>query len=326
MKVLKPSKLSVLNRCFEHRRRYYMGVSVLAFIPLEDAPVLLPEAAMWVFAGERLGAEALDVGIPKARGEYLIHGSAYAPGGAAVPELAVGARVGPLQKQLRVSGDRFWRGRNQASEPQPFTQMPLSWEQAYGGADYPRNPLGRGRAEVELFGQTVVPLPNVEDPRALVTAATQAVEPVGLRTIDISWPQRSALAGTYDQQWLEELFPGFAADVDWGVHNMAPRDQQREGWWQGGDAWELMNLHPEKARLAGTLPRWQARSFITRVLGKGEARGKGESKREAFEEVPLALQTLWFFPDAELGVDVRGRREIFRSVKPPFVDTSVRES
>ena len=30
--------------------------------------------------------------------------------------------------------------------------------------------------------------------------------------------------------------------------------------------------------------------------------------------------------DAEVGVDVRGRREIFQLVKPPFVDTSVRES
>ena len=31
-------------------------------------------------------------------------------------------------------------------------------------------------------------------------------------------------------------------------------------------------------------------------------------------------------PEAELGVDVRGRREIFRSAKLPFVDPSVRES
>lgn len=30
--------------------------------------------------------------------------------------------------------------------------------------------------------------------------------------------------------------------------------------------------------------------------------------------------------DTEVGVDVRGRREIFKVVKPPFVDTSVRES
>jgi aminomethyltransferase len=31
-------------------------------------------------------------------------------------------------------------------------------------------------------------------------------------------------------------------------------------------------------------------------------------------------------PEAELGVDVRGRREIFASVKLPFVNPSVRES
>jgi aminomethyltransferase len=30
--------------------------------------------------------------------------------------------------------------------------------------------------------------------------------------------------------------------------------------------------------------------------------------------------------DAEVGVDVRGRREIFQLVAPPFVDPSVRES
>ena len=30
--------------------------------------------------------------------------------------------------------------------------------------------------------------------------------------------------------------------------------------------------------------------------------------------------------DAQVGVDIRGRREIFQLVKPPFVDTSVRES
>jgi aminomethyltransferase len=30
--------------------------------------------------------------------------------------------------------------------------------------------------------------------------------------------------------------------------------------------------------------------------------------------------------DAQVGVDIRGRREIFQLVKPPFVDPSVKES
>ena len=42
--------------------------------------------------------------------------------------------------------------------------------------------------------------------------------------------------------------------------------------------------------------------------------------------IGLALVPTMVAPDAEVGVDVRGRREVFALVKPPFVDTSVRES
>ena len=42
--------------------------------------------------------------------------------------------------------------------------------------------------------------------------------------------------------------------------------------------------------------------------------------------IGLALVPTMVNPDAEVGVDVRGRREIFQLVAPPFVDTSVRES
>jgi aminomethyltransferase len=42
--------------------------------------------------------------------------------------------------------------------------------------------------------------------------------------------------------------------------------------------------------------------------------------------IGLALLPSEIHPEAEVGVDVRGRREIFQLTKPPFVDTSVRES
>ncbi|MFC6285767.1 glycine cleavage system aminomethyltransferase GcvT [Nocardioides sp. GCM10027113] len=42
--------------------------------------------------------------------------------------------------------------------------------------------------------------------------------------------------------------------------------------------------------------------------------------------IGLALVPTSVASDAEVGVDIRGRREIFQLVKPPFVDTSVRES
>lgn len=42
--------------------------------------------------------------------------------------------------------------------------------------------------------------------------------------------------------------------------------------------------------------------------------------------IGLALLPSDIHPEAEVGVDVRGRREIFQLTRPPFVDTSVRES
>ena len=42
--------------------------------------------------------------------------------------------------------------------------------------------------------------------------------------------------------------------------------------------------------------------------------------------IGLALVPSFVDPDAEGGVDVRGRREIFQLTKPPFLDPSVRES
>jgi aminomethyltransferase len=42
--------------------------------------------------------------------------------------------------------------------------------------------------------------------------------------------------------------------------------------------------------------------------------------------IGMALVPTFVDPQAELGVQIRTRREIFASTKPPFVDTSVRES
>ena len=42
--------------------------------------------------------------------------------------------------------------------------------------------------------------------------------------------------------------------------------------------------------------------------------------------IGLALIPTMVAEDAQVGVDIRGRREIFQLVKPPFVDPNVRES
>ncbi|MBZ5710476.1 DUF2169 family type VI secretion system accessory protein [Nannocystis pusilla] len=310
MRVVKPGKLGVLTRCYEHERRYYMGVSVLAFIPIglaAPAPILLSEVDMWKFAAKQLGGGSLDVGIPKRRGEFLVIGKAYAPGGAARPRFSASAQVGASKKTVEVFGDRSWRGSTMTS-PAPITEMPLDWAHAFGGPEFPHNPLGKGHAEVEVGGAKVRPLPNLESPLQRIGSPRDRPEPVGFGPIDITWPQRAALAGTYDQDWLENLMPGFARDIDWGLHNIAARDQQVEGFWTGEEAYRFDNMHPARV-VAGALPKVRARAFISRSHAPGEPRASFAAVKKAarqppaaIDEVELALQTLWFFPEAERAV------------------------
>lgn len=308
MKVFKPGQLSVLTRCFEHQRRFYMGFSVMAFIPLGRVDTILHEVAMWKFVAERLGKDALDVGIPKSCGEFLVNGIAHAPGGVPHPAFPIRASVGPIQKDLYVVGDRYWRGQS-PTEAGPITQMPVDWAHAYGGPDYAKNPQGKGEVEVEIEGVKIRPLPNIEAPRQLIGASNDRPDPAGFGPIDISCPQRNKLAGTYDQSWLENLFPGFARDIDWRLHNIAPSDQWREGFWTGGERYQFTNLHPSKPTVGGELPHFRARVFISRSHRVGQPRLANAETKAAFkvpptklEEIPLALQTLWFFPDAEYAV------------------------
>ncbi|MCX4246561.1 DUF2169 family type VI secretion system accessory protein [Paraliomyxa miuraensis] len=313
MKVIKPGKLGVLSRCFEHERKFHLGVSVLAFVPLGlPGTTLLSEVEMWKVVAPRLGAEgALDMAIPKLRSEFLINGIVYAPRGVPQPKVPVRAEVGTIQtikKDALVHGDRYWIGSN-PSNPLPFTEMPLSWEKAYGGPDFAKNPLGKGAVEVEVNGVKMRPLPNVESPRELCDHPRRRPEPVGFGAVDISWPQRRSMAGTHDQRWLENEFPGFARDIDWGIHNLASRDQQREEPWEGGEAYRFDNLHPTLPHITGTLPRVRARVFLSRSHAMGQERPSfGAHKAAArrvptrLEEVELKLRTLWFLPDLERAV------------------------
>ncbi len=296
MKVIKPNELSVVTRCFEHQRRYFFGISALAFVSLTGEFALIPEAELWKFVPTRLPDGALDAGVPKARAEFLVDGSAFAPGGAAVQVCKVRARVGELDKQLVVSGDRVWRGQ-QPTAAQPFTTMRLSWARAFGGPSYPENPTGIGADEQTIAGFQGRWVPNIESPREPIHSPRQRpVEPAGFSSVDLGSPRRRQLAGTYDQRWLETGFPGLANDAQWELFNIAPRDQWGPQVWPRALSFELDNLHPSKPRIAGRLPDVRARAFLTRVR---------EPKLEAtpaLEEVGLHLQTLWLFPDVERAV------------------------
>jgi hypothetical protein len=138
--------------------------------------------------------------------------------------------------------------------------MPLSWRNAYGGADpadaanwYEPNPAGKGFSANPL-ALTGRPAPNIELPHAPVSARTDRPDPAGLGPIPGHWPQRRRYGGTYDKAWEEERLPLLPLDFDPRFHQQAPADQQVEGFLRGGEPVLLEGMHP-RGRLRFDLPR-----------------------------------------------------------------------
>lgn len=215
----------------------------------EQAPVLrVPE-----YHGEpgksSLKYEA-DLVRTKKTTDVLCVGHAYAPGGAPVTELDVGLRVGPMQKVLRVTGDREW-GVLGASSPLPFVRMPLVYERAYGGVDqrsgHPerdwdwRNPVGVGFA-ISRAGADGLRLPNIEYRDALMKSWDDSPSPAGFGVVCSHWQPRVSLAGTYDDHWASTRDPLLPKDFDDRFFQCAPVDQQTPEFLRGGEPVVLHRL------------------------------------------------------------------------------------
>ncbi len=302
MKTIKPLGLGVLCRTFENDRQCYFVASVLAFFPFDPAGVLLPEVNLWKLLSAELGEGVpFDEGMWKACGEVLVTGKAHPPGGLSQPACAVRLVLGEVDKKLFVVGDRQWQGRRH-TDPIPFYEMPLDWAHAYGGDGYPANPLGKGHVPLKGEDGTLVhPLPNVEDPRQVVSSPKDRPPPAGLGAYDLSWPQRFGKVGTYDRKWLDERFPGLAEDIDWSFFNTAPEDQWIDGFFRGDETFRIEHMHPQKPVLEGRLPGVRARCFI----------GRQGDRDDRLEELDMRIDTVHLLPAHERGVVVfRGVAEV----------------
>jgi hypothetical protein len=193
----------------------------------------------------------------KPRCDVLMNGTAHAPGGRPAERVMVGVKLGAWQKVFHVVGDRIWNRRLVAmtqSAPEPFTTMPITYDWAFGGVDdsdpshlsaYARNPVGRGyaaRRSIDWLRDW--PVPNTEDPRDPVQVPWGDYVPMSFGPIARGWQPRLALAGTYDQAWLDDVFPFLPADFDPRHFQAAPEDQQIDEV-RPGEEVVLLNLTPE---------------------------------------------------------------------------------
>lgn len=293
MKVVKPMKLGALTRVFELKRQAYFVATVFVFFPLDDADSLLPEINLWKLMPKELGQDGiLDEGMRKPRGEVLVDGSGYAPGGKPREAFSVRVKLGTVDKSIFVVGDRVWK-QGAPTEPTPIKQMRIEWARAFGGASFPHNPLGIGAApEKDEEGREVHRLPNLEVPDKLLESPKDKPPPAGFGALDPMWPVRFSKVGTYDDRWMREGFPGLALDLDPAYFNVAPEDQRIEGFFEGGESFRIENMHPERPVIEGRLPSLVARCFVNRKTPEGEK----------LEEIPMRADTVRLWPGSMRGV------------------------
>ncbi len=288
MRIVKSELQSVLTKNYLLAGRPRLCVSMISAFSLLTPDHLLDESEPWGVAAARVDDLApLDQFMPKARAEFLVGGSAYAPGGREVSGLEISVRVGSLFKQIDVLGDRYWHSTDTL---QKFRQMPLTYARAFGGPDYPENPAGSGHASVSA-GVDGLRLPNFLYPGRPAASPKDKIPPAGLGPVSLSASGRTRYLGTYGPEWQNTHWPGWPEDFNFAYFNAGAPDQWLEVFFSGNEPLEVRNLHPEKPLIESSLPGFRTRCFVTKHRASGSV----------IEEPQVRLDTLWLFPDALMG-------------------------
>jgi len=245
-----------------------------------------------------------DLHIGKPGTDVLIIGHARAP--RPTTEMAVLVSVAERQTSLRVLGDRVWRRDGTANAPEPFTEMALIWERAYGGRHASgerelaeeRNPVGCGflgeRDPAELEG---LPVPNLLDPKAPQERLGDEAAPACFAPSAGAWLPRREFAGTYDAAWQKSRAPYLPDDFDPRFLQCATGELCFERFLQGA----------EPVRITGMTLEGPIEFAVPTVRPQIEVMVAGSPATPRAE-----LETLWIEPDenrasmtwrAHLGVD-----------------------
>lgn len=181
-----------------------------------------------------------DFAFRKPHTEVIAQGAAYAPDGKPAARVRVGIKIDDWVKQFDVVGYREWRNAGPAilaTSPVPFTKQTFSYDTAFGGPDrldpdepkphvYMPNAVGRGFATVRNQDRiSGLALPNTEAVGEEVRSPYEDYQPMALGPVARGAPDRLQYAGTYDDNWVDNVFPFLPADFDERYYQSAPKDQ-----------------------------------------------------------------------------------------------------
>ena len=229
-------------------------------------------------AGRRVCVHPSDLAPFKTRADVVATGRAHAPGGEATTmEIAFsfGSDGAEFHRKIKVFGDRTWRRATAGlapSAPEPFSSVRVAYERAFGGAGLAAHPGGVGIVDRFRDAGRSPPLPNLEDPGALVRVPAMRPPPACFAPLPLACRQR-APSGPRRSPWA--FFP---EALDWTAHQAAA-PAQRLPFLRGDEPFAIAGMHRSHATLEGSLPGVAPRAFASR-------------SEERFEEVALHLDTV----------------------------------
>lgn len=298
MKSIKPNNMALSFKVQVLEHKEILSISAFATFSFNISQArLFDEQELWKLADLNLGKdEILDFGVPKHRGEFLIYGSCYSQ--QPIRGVGVYVQVAEISKTLIIMGQRSWNAFG-ISEAAYFNCLPINYSNAYGGAGYQLNPLGKGYISDT---NEQIDLPNVIDPNHPITSKSDRPQPAGFTAYPIMWPQRMNYLGTIDDKYFIENWPHFPKGTDPEFFNSAPQDQRLKSFFKGDEKFTIKNMHPQNTTQNSKLPGLRARIFIVQKL---------KNDNEVFKELTTHAETLWLFPNQEAGALLyRGNTEV----------------
>ncbi len=240
--------------------------------------------------------------------DFAAIGTGYPPPGA-TEHFIVRMQVGESFREIGVIGQRTWQHGligESPGKPEQVAATKLSWDNAWGGKDYPMNLLGVGREGRAMH--------TLVDPLHLVRSTSELVPPAVFAPYTKTCPIRRAKLGTYGGDYAETGWPWFAKDFDYTFYNATDPRQWIKGYLRGDEELLFKNMHPKHPEYRTRLPGLRARCFVTQTTNWSVDLKQEEAERE-FREIPMDLDTLWVDMDAEKLILVWRGRVPTRSLK-----------
>ncbi len=301
MRVLKDINQSFLAGVLGLQDKLIFVASCFLFFDLEHPKTPLPEKDLWKLIKQYdLKSPPFDTGMPKPQAEAVLYGACHTTAG---PEeecsgAEVSLEIGTIRKRLFVYGPRHWeikkRGLRIVHDAPLSGPVPLTWENAFGGPDFPDNPKGLGFiSQDDGHAGTAHFLPRVEYPDQLVGSPEDLPEPASLAPMEQMRPRRLKRAGTYDATWFHNHWPFYPPDFDMRFFNTVPEDQQIKGYFKGDEVMRLQGLHPSRPLIESRLPGLKIRCFATLTE---DIHHPKQTEKTRFLELATHLDTVWLFP------------------------------